>query len=896
MSSLLPQARGWGYERLDGAVTGRERQAAIDRFSDPASESFIFMITTRAGGVGINLTAADTIVMFDPDWNPQNDLQAMARCHRIGQTKPVQVFRLCTKDTYEMHMLATANTKLGLEHAVMRTSGSGYAEKAMTATGFGRSARLGDLAAKDRATQIERLLRSGAQVLLRDEQDASAAAFGRSSIEEILESYSETRTVSADGEARAAPGGAAGPSSSSFAHAEFVSETSGTSINLDDPNFWAKMLPEVPTLAAAADTAAVPAAADAPSWRPFAKVKPKGDLLDRVLKVRNRKRRRDDGTEISDDDKDAGGGGGAHDEKRARWAPWSGADLEAIFDLMLAHGHARVVEVATGATQRGVRQVRRAADWMLAHALLAAPPALRKEWGSALGMHTATNATLASLCACEECADRRRPPGGPAPLLGEPGRQAEEPPERSRVSCEACKGKHRPHTCSKRGGHNNRNNRPPVKRAREREPVVVAASEAAADTIAGASAAAEAGTSSAAPASRAPIGPPKLFSGELPPPTLPPATIIERTLAVMEDRDLTQTVLCHQLQLNPVYLSTFLRQRSMTVAKAAVYASALQQWLEDPCFTITDPAVTGTQAHQVPGPTPAASQRGQHLRGRRPGRKTVFTPRPMNDEGLVHALGELTRKLRPPVDEDSTEVPDTLSERAGSPHVLARLLALRALDEAVERDAAADGMGVPDLPAWGEYRGWDSLCDRRLLVGVHRHGVGAWDAMRADASLGWPATLDAVTDAPPPAKGEYDIEAVTAERRGPGGRLQYLVKWKGYDKPGDATWEAEANVADTAALDIFLYKREHAGAPFEWPTEDELGARAEMLIEALRDERRQRSEGGGAADGAAGGGGGGAASEDEEMGQVQVEFDEEEGEDEEEVVDVDGPELPELDD
>ena len=58
----------------------------------------------------------------------------MARCHRIGQTKPVHVYRLCTKDTYEMHMLNTANHKLGLEHAVMRSAGSGYDAKPMTAT------------------------------------------------------------------------------------------------------------------------------------------------------------------------------------------------------------------------------------------------------------------------------------------------------------------------------------------------------------------------------------------------------------------------------------------------------------------------------------------------------------------------------------------------------------------------------------------------------------------------------------------------------------------------------------------------------------------------------------------------------------------------------------------
>jgi chromodomain-helicase-DNA-binding protein 7 len=60
-------------------------QAAIDRFNDKAGDVFIFLLTTKAGGVGINLASADTVVIFDSDWNPQNDLQATARCHRIGQ-------------------------------------------------------------------------------------------------------------------------------------------------------------------------------------------------------------------------------------------------------------------------------------------------------------------------------------------------------------------------------------------------------------------------------------------------------------------------------------------------------------------------------------------------------------------------------------------------------------------------------------------------------------------------------------------------------------------------------------------------------------------------------------------------------------------------------------------
>ena len=67
--------RQYPRERIDGSITGNDRQAAIDRFCDPNSSSFIMLLSTRAGGVGINLTAADTCIIYDSDWNPQNDLQ-----------------------------------------------------------------------------------------------------------------------------------------------------------------------------------------------------------------------------------------------------------------------------------------------------------------------------------------------------------------------------------------------------------------------------------------------------------------------------------------------------------------------------------------------------------------------------------------------------------------------------------------------------------------------------------------------------------------------------------------------------------------------------------------------------------------------------------------------------
>eukprot|EP00906_Rhabdomonas_costata_P005720 RCo008508 len=106
------------YCRIDGSVYQKERQSRIELFNnDP--KVFAFLLSTRAGGLGINLTAADTVIIYDSDWNPQTDLQAQDRCHRIGQTKPVCVYRLITANTVESYLLRRATRKLRLEHLVI---------------------------------------------------------------------------------------------------------------------------------------------------------------------------------------------------------------------------------------------------------------------------------------------------------------------------------------------------------------------------------------------------------------------------------------------------------------------------------------------------------------------------------------------------------------------------------------------------------------------------------------------------------------------------------------------------------------------------------------------------------------------------------------------------------
>ncbi|PLB39981.1 chromatin-remodeling ATPase CHD1 [Aspergillus candidus] len=107
--------RGYSYQRLDGTIPAASRRLAIEHYNAPNSSDFAFILSTRAGGLGINLMTADTVVLFDSDWNPQADLQAMARAHRIGQTRPVSVYRLVSKDTVEEEVIERARNKLLLE-------------------------------------------------------------------------------------------------------------------------------------------------------------------------------------------------------------------------------------------------------------------------------------------------------------------------------------------------------------------------------------------------------------------------------------------------------------------------------------------------------------------------------------------------------------------------------------------------------------------------------------------------------------------------------------------------------------------------------------------------------------------------------------------------------------
>lgn len=114
------EGEGYKYERIDGAITGSLRQEAIDRFNAPGAPQFVFLLSTRAGGLGINLATADTVIIYDSDWNPHNDIQAFSRAHRIGQCNKVMIYRFVTRNSVEERVTQVAKRKMMLTHLVVR--------------------------------------------------------------------------------------------------------------------------------------------------------------------------------------------------------------------------------------------------------------------------------------------------------------------------------------------------------------------------------------------------------------------------------------------------------------------------------------------------------------------------------------------------------------------------------------------------------------------------------------------------------------------------------------------------------------------------------------------------------------------------------------------------------
>ena len=159
------------YVRLDGATCRARRNLGIRMFNEKTSDYRIILISNRAGGLGINLATASDVVILDQDWNPQIMLQAEARAHRIGQTKPVTVYKICTQGTVEEQMIGRIQKKLYLSAKVMESMRDIH--NSTTDKQGGKASEADDNMPQLDTGQLMSLVRRGAQTLARPEVDVN---------------------------------------------------------------------------------------------------------------------------------------------------------------------------------------------------------------------------------------------------------------------------------------------------------------------------------------------------------------------------------------------------------------------------------------------------------------------------------------------------------------------------------------------------------------------------------------------------------------------------------------------------------------------------------------------------------------------------------------------------
>ncbi|KAF3051769.1 hypothetical protein E8E11_010546 [Didymella keratinophila] len=217
------------YQRLDGTMGSLEKQKRIDQFNAPDSPLFTFLLSTRAGGVGINLATADTVIILDPDFNPHQDLQAIARAHRIGQKNKVLCFQLLTRASVEEKIVQMGRKKMALDHVVVEQLDNDDAEE----------------------HDVEGILRYGAAELFKDDNADRDIHYDDASIEKLLDrsQIEDTSAVAGDDSAEA---------QFSFARV-WANDTGSLQDDLDiveeetapDPGVWDKILKERQAQAAA---------------------------------------------------------------------------------------------------------------------------------------------------------------------------------------------------------------------------------------------------------------------------------------------------------------------------------------------------------------------------------------------------------------------------------------------------------------------------------------------------------------------------------------------------------------------------------------------------------------------------------------------------------------------
>lgn len=214
---------GYQFRRLDGTMSSLEKQRRIDGFNAPDSPFFAFLLSTRSGGVGINLATADTVIIMDPDFNPHQDIQALSRAHRIGQKKKVLCFQIVTKDSVEERIMQMGRKKMALDHALIESMDDDQL--------------VGD--------DLESILRHGAQALFSEDFQKSSIHYDGPAVEELLD-RAQTEQTKIDEE---------GSAETQFSHARvWANEKGGFSEGLDtaedqapepiNSSVWDKILAE----------------------------------------------------------------------------------------------------------------------------------------------------------------------------------------------------------------------------------------------------------------------------------------------------------------------------------------------------------------------------------------------------------------------------------------------------------------------------------------------------------------------------------------------------------------------------------------------------------------------------------------------------------------------------
>jgi superfamily II DNA or RNA helicase len=165
-------------------MSSREKQKQIDEFNAPDSQYFAFLLSTRSGGVGINLATADTVIIMDPDFNPKQDMQALSRAHRIGQKNTVLVFHLVMRATVEEKIMQKGKNKMALDHVLIER-----------------------MDVDDEEEDLESILKHGAQALFSDDNSADIQ-YDADSIDKLLDrsQAEQTEQIANEAGSSSAPG------------------------------------------------------------------------------------------------------------------------------------------------------------------------------------------------------------------------------------------------------------------------------------------------------------------------------------------------------------------------------------------------------------------------------------------------------------------------------------------------------------------------------------------------------------------------------------------------------------------------------------------------------------------------------------------------------------------